>query len=94
MDSIINVLTPNSLLLGRATASNPLGWQPYDARIVTRFHPPSCSVCGGGLLETLDQAVCSSISSTTARMAHCHSQLVSRRCGDCRLVLMQHVCPG
>ena len=38
VDSTINVLTPNSLLLGRATASNPLGWQPYDASIVTRYH--------------------------------------------------------
>ena len=29
VDSTINVLTPNSLLLGQATASNPLGCQPY-----------------------------------------------------------------
>ena len=38
VDSTINVLTPNSLLLGRATASNPLGWQPYETSIVTRYH--------------------------------------------------------
>lgn len=37
-DSAINVLTPNSLLLGRATASNPLGWQPYETNISTRYH--------------------------------------------------------
>lgn len=38
MDSTINALTPNSLLLGQATASNPLRWQPYDASIVTCYH--------------------------------------------------------
>lgn len=38
MDSTINVLTPNSLLLGRATASNPLGWQPYETNIATSYH--------------------------------------------------------
>ena len=37
VDSVINVLTPNSLLLGRATASNPLGWQPYETNIATRY---------------------------------------------------------
>lgn len=34
-DSIINILTPNSLLLGRATASNHLGWQPYETIILS-----------------------------------------------------------
>ena len=38
VDSTINVLTPNSLLLGRATASNPLGWQPYETSVATRYH--------------------------------------------------------
>ncbi|KAL9987899.1 hypothetical protein ACROYT_G002279 [Oculina patagonica] len=38
VDSVINALTPNSLLLGRATASNPMGWQPCDTSIVTRYH--------------------------------------------------------
>ena len=37
-DSTINILTPNSLLLGRATASNPLGCQPYETNIATRYH--------------------------------------------------------
>ena len=37
-DSIINVLTPNLLLLGRATASNPLGWQPYETNTSSRYH--------------------------------------------------------
>ena len=37
-DSEVNVLTPNSLLLGRATAVNPLGWQPHGLRITTRYH--------------------------------------------------------
>ena len=38
-DSIINVLTPNSLLLGWAsTASNPLGWQPYDTNTSSWYH--------------------------------------------------------
>ena len=38
VDSTINVVTPNSLLLGQATASNPLGWQPYETNIATRYH--------------------------------------------------------
>ena len=38
VDSTINVLTHNSLLLGRATASNPLGWQPYETNIATHYH--------------------------------------------------------
>ena len=37
-DSIINVLTPNSLLLGRATTSSPLGWQPYDTNTSSWYH--------------------------------------------------------
>ena len=37
-DSIINVLTPNSLLLGRATASSLLGWQPYDTNTSSWYH--------------------------------------------------------
>ena len=37
-DSTLSILTPNSLLLGRATASNPLGWQPYGGSIATRYH--------------------------------------------------------
>lgn len=38
VDSVINALTPNSLILGRATASNPMGWQPYETNIATRYH--------------------------------------------------------
>ena len=38
VNSTINVLTPNSLLHGRATAANPLGWQPYETSIATRYH--------------------------------------------------------
>ena len=37
LDSEINVLTPNCLLLGRATASNPGGWQPEGFSLKTRF---------------------------------------------------------
>ena len=37
-DSTISVLTPDGLLLGRATASNPLGWQPYETNISSRYH--------------------------------------------------------
>lgn len=37
-DSPTNVLTPNSLLLGRATGSSPLGWQPHGASVSTRYH--------------------------------------------------------
>ena len=33
-----NVLMPNSLFLGRATASNLLGWQPFETSIATRCH--------------------------------------------------------
>ena len=70
-DSIINVLTPNSLLLGRATASSPLGWQPYDTN--TSLVSP-CPVSGEGLLETMDGTVCAN-SVATAQMAHCKMQL-------------------
>ena len=38
LDSEINVLTPNCLLLGRATASNPSGWQPGNVSLKTRYH--------------------------------------------------------
>ena len=37
-DSAINVLTPNSLLLGRATASYPLGWQSSETTISSWYH--------------------------------------------------------
>ena len=37
-DSTISVLTPNNLLLGRATASNPLGWQPCGPRAINRYY--------------------------------------------------------
>lgn len=38
VDSTIDVLTPNSLLLGWATASSPSGWQPYGTSIATHYH--------------------------------------------------------
>ncbi|KAK3742915.1 hypothetical protein QZH41_004486 [Actinostola sp. cb2023] len=38
IDSTLNILTPNSLLLGRARAINPLGWQPHNSNIRTRYH--------------------------------------------------------
>ena len=37
-DLTINVLTPNRLLLGRATASNLLGWQPYETNTSSWYH--------------------------------------------------------
>ena len=37
LESQINVLTPNCLLLGRATAVNPVGWQPDDYSMKTRY---------------------------------------------------------
>lgn len=39
-DSELNVLTPNSLLLGRSTAKNPGKWQPftYSKHPTTRYH--------------------------------------------------------
>ena len=37
LDSTINVLTPNCLLLGRATSSNPGNWQPGHSSIRTRY---------------------------------------------------------
>jgi len=36
-DADINVLTPNSLLLGRATAKNPGGWQALSSNLSTRY---------------------------------------------------------
>lgn len=38
IDSTINVPTPNNLMLGRATAINPLGWQPIDTDSNNRYH--------------------------------------------------------
>ena len=52
-NSTINVLTPNSLLLGWATASNPLGWQPYGTSIATCYH--LVQSVSGRLLETVYQ---------------------------------------
>ena len=37
-DADINILTPNSLLLGRATAKNPGGWQTSHSNLSTRYH--------------------------------------------------------
>ena len=37
LDSDINVLTPNCLLLGRATSKNPCGWQPGSPSLKTRY---------------------------------------------------------
>ena len=37
LDNDINVLTPNCLLLGRACADNPGGWQPVDTSFKTRY---------------------------------------------------------
>ncbi len=39
-DSELNVLTPNSLLLGRSTAKNPGEWQPftYNQSTQNRYH--------------------------------------------------------
>ena len=37
LDSEINVLTPNCLLLGRATSKNPCGWQPGSPSLKTRY---------------------------------------------------------
>lgn len=37
-DSELSMLTPNSLLLGRATAKNPGGWQPQEASNTSRYN--------------------------------------------------------
>ena len=37
-DSELNILTPNSLLLGRATAKNPGGWQPQGNNHRNRYY--------------------------------------------------------
>ena len=37
-DSEINILTPNSLLLGRATIKNPGGWQPQGSNPRNRYY--------------------------------------------------------
>lgn len=40
IDSELNVLTPNSVLMGRSTAKNPGGWQPftYNQNTQNRYH--------------------------------------------------------
>ena len=37
-DCEISLLTPNSLLLGRASAKNPGGWQPQSTNLSDRYH--------------------------------------------------------
>ena len=37
LDSPIQLLTPNCLLMGRCTAKNPGGWQPDSGNLITRF---------------------------------------------------------
>jgi hypothetical protein len=37
LDSPIQLLTPNCLLMGRCTAKNPGGWQPESGSLITRF---------------------------------------------------------
>lgn len=37
VDSELNIITPNSLLLGRSTARNPGGWEPVTT-VLKRFH--------------------------------------------------------
>ncbi len=45
-DSDLNVLTPNSLLLGRSTAKNPCKWQPftYSKHPARRYHVVQAAV--------------------------------------------------
>ena len=68
-DSIINVLTPNSLLQGRAI------WDKHFLLV------SPCPVSGGGLLETMDRTECAN-SVSTAQMAHCKMQLAPWRCSN------------
>ena len=38
-DSSLSIITPNSLLIGRSQAKNPLGWQPdNDTTLLNRYH--------------------------------------------------------
>lgn len=37
-DSELSMMTPNSLLLGRATAKNPGGWQPQESSTSSRYN--------------------------------------------------------
>ena len=37
LDSPIQLLTPNCLLMGRCTAKNPGGWLPETGNLITRF---------------------------------------------------------
>ena len=100
-DSIINVLTPNSLLLGWATASMPPGMATIWHKHFLLVSP--CPVSGEGLLETMDGTVCAN-SVATAQMAHCKMQLAPWRCsnqadknmlwGDYCLALVKEVFPG
>ena len=46
LNSDLNVLTPNSLLSGRATSKNPDGWQPYtyNQNLKTRYNSVQSAV--------------------------------------------------
>ena len=38
VDSYLNILTPNTLLLGRASAKNPGNWQPDGQNLTNRYY--------------------------------------------------------
>ena len=76
-DSTINVLTPDGLLLGQATASSPLGWQPYETNISSRYHLVQSVV--EDFWKRWTEFFCAN-SVSTAQMAPFETQLVPRRC--------------
>ena len=76
-DSTINVLTPDGLLLGQATASSPLGWQPYETNISSRYHLVQSVV--EDFWKRWTELFCAN-SVSTAQMAPFETQLVPRRC--------------
>ena len=78
-DSTINVLTPDGLLLGQATASSPLGWQPYETNISSRYHLVQSVV--EDFWKRRTELFCAN-SVSTAQMAPCETQLVPRRCSN------------
>jgi len=60
VDADISVLTPNCLLLGRATVQNPRCWQPQSSSLLNRYHFVQrladsfwqrwCELCAPGLI--------------------------------------------
>ena len=75
VDSYLNVLTPNALLLGRACAKNPGNWQPDRHIESLSSGTSSCE----RILKQMDRVVCANIDDQL-QMDHTKSWRETWRC--------------